>query len=141
MAMTKAEIQKRYQLKHAEKIKQKSAEKRKLHPEKHRSSAARWRKANPGKERDKHYRRKFGINLEDYQRMYEVQEGLCAICRKPEIIHSKGGPAPMWLSVDHDHKTGRVRGLLCFKCNTALSYFEKNGESMTAIILYLERKK
>lgn len=63
---------------------------------------------------NKHY----GITLEDYQRMWIAQLGLCAICwREPEGRD---------LVVDHDHATGKVRGLLCDRCNTGMGQFEDN---------------
>lgn len=52
---------------------------------------------------------KYGITVEQYDRMLKMQRGKCAICSRV--------PAKLRLSVDHDHKTGRVRGLLCWTCN------------------------
>lgn len=60
--------------------------------------------------------RKFGISKEEYDRMFVNQNGRCAICRRP--------PKKFRLSVDHDHKTGKVRGLLCAPCNKVLGYVE-----------------
>jgi hypothetical protein len=54
-------------------------------------------------------RHKYGLSIEDYEAMYERQGGKCALCGHPDR-----------LCVDHDHQTGRVRGLLCYLCNTAL---------------------
>lgn len=60
----------------------------------------------------------FGISVEDYDRLFEFQNGLCAICGKPEsaILFGK----PKRLAIDHDHDSGQVRGLLCSRCNTAI---------------------
>ena len=52
----------------------------------------------------------YGITSEEYQRVYEYQNGTCAICQRARGIRKK-------LSVDHDHVSGEVRGLLCQKCN------------------------
>lgn len=52
----------------------------------------------------------YGITSEEYQRIYEYQGGSCAICQRARGLRKK-------LSVDHDHSTGEVRGLLCQKCN------------------------
>ena len=57
----------------------------------------------------KPYRHKYGITLAQYEAMLEHQSGGCAICERP--------PAARRLSVDHDHKTGIIRGLLCDYCN------------------------
>lgn len=61
--------------------------------------------------------RRYGITLEQYDLMLEAQNYCCAICAKP---HN----APRPLSVDHCHRTGRVRGLLCTRCNVALGHYE-----------------
>lgn len=93
-----------------------------------------WRKRNPsyGKARwsaNRPYFRnhrlleRYGISLDDYNRMYARQRRRCAICRRPERRRLRGRIAP--LVVDHDHVTGRVRGLLCHRCNTALGYVEQ----------------
>jgi len=61
--------------------------------------------------------RKYGINLERFNQMLAEQNGVCAICLKAsaKAYH-----------VDHDHKTGSVRGVLCHQCNTSLGWFEAN---------------
>ena len=61
------------------------------------------------------YKRLFGITLEDYNRMLDEQGGVCDICKKP--------PQKYRLAVDHDHKTGAVRGLLCVHCNRSLEKY------------------
>ena len=59
----------------------------------------------------------YSMTLEQYDKMFEEQNGNCAICGLPELMRR--------LSVDHDHKTGVVRGLLCSSCNTKLGWYEK----------------
>jgi hypothetical protein len=59
--------------------------------------------------------------------MFEEQGGLCAICREAPAAH-----------VDHDHASGRVRGLLCFNCNGALGQFRDRRDLMLAAIAYLD---
>lgn len=61
-------------------------------------------------------RQRYGITLADYDAMLKAQGGGCAICAKP--------PGKRRLAVDHDHKTGRIRGLLCSGCNTTLGWLE-----------------
>lgn len=81
------------------------------------------RKANPHAERE--YARNtalkadYGLSRADYDSLVAAQHNLCLICQRPERRKSKFGKV-FELSVDHDHETGRVRGLLCFSCNTAL---------------------
>ena len=63
--------------------------------------------------RETHYLRKFGMTISDYLARFAQQNGLCAICRRPS-------PPGRPLFVDHDHRTGRVRGLVCHRCNIVL---------------------
>jgi hypothetical protein len=85
--------------------------------------------AGRAKLRGQHLKR-FGITLVDEQRMFEQQGGACAICRV-QFEKSKAR------HVDHDHKTGRVRGLLCVRCNLGLGFFKDDPDRMSAAIEYL----
>lgn len=70
--------------------------------------------------------RKYGITVAEYDAMFVAQSGVCKICGLPETAKdNKNDGAIRRLCVDHDHETGRVRGLLCLLCNTRLGYFEK----------------
>src|SRR6266404_1578474 len=60
--------------------------------------------------------KRFGITLEEYDRLFELQLGGCAICKQ-----ISGGKR---LAIDHDHDTGEIRGLLCVSCNTAIGKLE-----------------
>jgi hypothetical protein len=71
----------------------------------------RWREANADTPRV----RKYDLTEEEYFEMLEFQDGGCAICRTPDNGKRR------FLDVDHDHETGRVRGLLCNRCNRLLS--------------------
>lgn len=62
--------------------------------------------------RDLRLRRTYGITADQYDEMLDQQNGVCAICERP--------PKKMPLNVDHDHKSGLVRGLLCWTCNHRL---------------------
>lgn len=59
-----------------------------------------------------HLRRKFGLSIEEYERMEREQGGVCAICERP--------PGKRRLAVDHDHDSGQIRALLCAACNRAI---------------------
>lgn len=76
---------------------------------------------------------RYGITLEDYNRMFEQQERKCAICRNDFGTEIKNRP-----HVDHDHSTGKVRGLLCHGCNNGLGSFQENVDKMAAAIAYLQ---
>ena len=84
----------------------------------------------------------YGLTLEQYEAMVEYQDHKCKICGIPETDNAldKTGN-PKRLSIDHDHETGQIRGLLCNPCNTALGSFRDNVESLQRAILYLEGSK
>jgi hypothetical protein len=82
----------------------------------------------------------FGISIEQYQEMFDAQGGVCSICGKPETAKSNRGELKM-LAVDHDHKTGKIRGLLCQKCNNGIGHFEDNGNLLLRAIRYLRGKR
>ena len=63
--------------------------------------------------------RKYGMKLETYEHLEKIQNYSCAICKKHK------DELPRGLQVDHDHKTGHIRGLLCTKCNITLGHYEK----------------
>ena len=71
---------------------------------------------------------KYGINVEDYDKLFTQQEGKC-------------GRSDLMLSVDHDHETGRIRGLLCLPCNGEVAWLErieaKDSDWMKSALAYL----
>ena len=75
-------------------------------------------------------RREYGITLEQWNAMRTDQENRCAICRELFVKTPH---------VDHCHRTGRVRSLLCTGCNTGLGSFRENPDFMAAAITYLKR--
>ena len=132
---------------------------RETHREQSRASSRAWRAANPERvkilnaewrarhtpeqlsERDseayRRYRRahhiskKFGLTAEQYEAMAIAQEGHCAICPEPDKPDKR-------LAVDHDHKTGKVRALLCDRCNRGIGYFYENAELLRSAASYLD---
>jgi hypothetical protein len=94
-----------------------------------------WEKANPQKVKDKQLRRDFGITLVQYNFLYEEQGGLCKICRASVDVF--GGKSKVYLHVDHDHETGKVRGLLCLGCNAGLGYFKDDPKRLELAAVYL----
>jgi hypothetical protein len=79
----------------------------------------------------------FDISVEEYDRLFFAQEGLCAICSQPERAPFKGGVRR--LAVDHDHETGKVRGLLCMNCNNGLGRFGDDPGLLRAAADYLDQ--
>lgn len=84
--------------------------------------------------RRSHLKRTFGISLELYNEMLKNQNGVCAICKQ---FNTHGQHAV--LAVDHCHDTGNIRGLLCYKCNTALGQFQDNINNLEKAISYLKQ--
>ena len=78
--------------------------------------------------------RKYGITLDDYNQMLDDQDGVCAICQNE-------CPTGRRLSVDHDHETGEVRGLLCHGCNLGLGAFKDSVRGLQRAIQYLESSR
>lgn len=78
----------------------------------------------------------YGITLEQYDEMLRAQGGVCAICDKPEWVIQKG--KLRMLSVDHDHLTGVVRGLLCSNCNRAIGLLNDDMDTLKKAIHYLQ---
>ncbi len=99
----------------------------------HRAAQAReWRLAHPGYNKDRygskhHLRAKYGISPFQHEIMMLCQGGTCAIC---------GDPAEK-LDVDHDHSTGRVRGLLCKTCNLHVGFHESRPGRLGSMLEYL----
>lgn len=81
--------------------------------------------------RDQHLRREYGITHATYEQLLRSQGGVCAICHQPERRRQP-------LSVDHDHATGRVRGLLCDDCNIAIGKMGDDANRLRSAAVYLE---
>lgn len=82
-------------------------------------------------ERSKGSLAKYGLTEEQFRRMYLDQKGLCAIC--PKRMSGRD------CHIDHDHVTGKVRGLLCSSCNTGLGFFKDSVRLLASAIVYLEK--
>ena len=95
-----------------------------------------WREKNKEKVRGigqrSHLRKKYGMTKEDYAAILEKQGGACAICGTQEW-QSKG-KRPV---IDHDHKTGKTRGILCHNCNVALGLLGEDIPRIESMIAYI----
>lgn len=106
-------------------------------------NARKWasrREREPEYEARRWLMRKYGITTEQYEAMYQAQGGVCATCRKPETSVHHHTQTPKALSVDHCHATGRVRGLLCWHCNSVLGKVKDNPITLRAMADYLEKR-
>lgn len=80
--------------------------------------------------------RKYGLTPESYDALHAAQGGVCAVCRQAETSTNQYGP--LNLSVDHCHRTGKVRGLLCARCNRSLGLLGDDSERIYALARYSE---
>ena len=131
--------------KNAKKIKEASATWRKKNHEKRKLLAAVWRAKNRDKLREKARRRnrekpaiklawnlaQYGLTIESHAELMKQQNGLCAVCGKQ--------PGKKRFAIDHDHRSGKNRGLLCTSCNTGLGLFLDNPMLLREAANYLEK--
>lgn len=80
---------------------------------------------------------RYGLTLDQYAELLRKQRGVCAICGEPETLVRKGTLCQ--LTIDHDHTTGQVRGLLCNNCNRAIGLLKDSPEHLRTAAEYLER--
>lgn len=76
-------------------------------------------------------RKRYNITIDEYEKILLSQNGVCAICRKNNLIKRR-------FAVDHNHKTNKIRGILCYKCNVGLGSFEDDTTLLQKAILYLK---
>jgi ribosomal protein L34E len=97
-----------------------------------------WRQANPQTWKLHNLRSKlkckFGMTIEEYEAKFTAQKGRCACCGDPigDVRAPRG-------DLDHDHKTGKVRDLLCRQCNTALGSLRESPARIIALLHYVQR--
>ena len=96
-----------------------------------------YRQTFPDRSKHNHLMHSFGIGLPEYIQMAVDRDNKCDICGRPERQERAGKVKA--LAVDHDHKTGAVRGLLCCDCNQALGKFEDSKDLLTSAIAYLTK--
>lgn len=89
-----------------------------------------WNQISETKKRN-NWLKRYGITKEEYETMYKKQNQSCWVCKKQCL-------SGQYLSVDHCHKTGKVRGLLCKKCNSALGMLDDDIELLETAIIYLK---
>lgn len=89
------------------------------------------RKLHPERDADYSRKSKYGISKEEFSEMLLNQGGVCAIC--------KGDNSGKTLRVDHNHVTGKIRGLLCSNCNVALGMTKEDRNILEEMIDYLDR--
>lgn len=95
-----------------------------------------YNRRNPETRKSAILKYEFGITIDDYYKLLELQNGGCAICGNQQT--RKG---VKYLAVDHDHASGTIRGLLCDRCNRGLGFFKDSPELLNRASAYLQRYK
>lgn len=90
---------------------------------------------NKDRYRNDHFKKKYGITIYDVDQLAVLQDYKCAICFESEDNLTRR------LAVDHCHKTGKIRGLLCTYCNTAIGKLKEDIDIMERAIAYVEKYK
>lgn len=129
--MTKQEYSKNYYLNNKDILKEKSKVYRDFNKEKLKLKAK--ARNTPAYIKDGILRNKYGIDLIIYNRMFQEQEGCCAICGRHQSEFK------LSLAVDHCHITHKVRSLLCSNCNSGIGNLKDSKEMLIKTIKYLER--
>lgn len=104
-------------------------------------SKAKRDKMSPRDRQARELRRRYGITPDEYDAMLKKQNKVCAICKDREATVHRISQKTQKLAVDHDHNTGKVRGLLCSRCNKALGLFYDDLTLLTAATEYLIQHK
>ncbi|MBN1183458.1 MAG: endonuclease VII domain-containing protein [Bacteroidales bacterium] len=115
------EYQKKYYHSNIEKERKRSRQYHALHQEEHKIRC-----------RKNDLKRKYSITLEQYNKLYGEQNGCCKICGRHSSKFKNG------LAVDHNHRTGKIRGLLCNYCNRGLGKFSDSLEKLEKAVEYLK---
>jgi hypothetical protein len=118
-----------YRLKNIDKIKAQQRAWRKNYPEKARASCASWVRRHPIKIQEYQLKAKYGLTPSALAALILRQKNCCAICHSRFINRN--------LNVDHDHKTGAVRGLLCSRCNWGIGHLRDDPSLLVLAIEYL----
>lgn len=127
------ENDRRYHAEHREENNKKRREWARLNPEKDKAATDRWRAEHPDHLKNYWLMKNYGLSLDQYNEKLLAQGGVCAICKG---LPNRNGHK--YFHVDHDHKTGTVRKLLCHRCNTMLGLAKDNAQILEAATEYLK---
>jgi hypothetical protein len=88
------------------------------------------------------HKSKIKVSKELFEHLLKEQNNVCAICNNPEsIISGHVNRVPKRMAIDHDHTTGKIRGLLCHQCNVSIGAMQESIELLQAAINYLQKHK
>jgi hypothetical protein len=98
-----------------------------------------YRKARPDVMRKIDIKKKFGLEYDEYLKLLESQNNICAICKQPETKLDYRTGNVLNLSIDHCHASGKIRGLLCMDCNRAIGMLNDDVSILESAISYLKK--
>lgn len=124
------EYYRRWAAAHPEAARERCRQWKRKNRERVRETHRRWRARNPGKSLEYHRKRQYGLTPKDFMSLLTRQKRRCAICRKRRE-----------LVIDHSHKTGRVRGLLCGSCNSGLGMLGDSRAILIRATKYISKKQ
>ena len=127
-------LRRKYHLEHKESENKYGREWYANNKERGQTTSLTWYFDNLERAKANHLRHKFGITVDDYNKLLIAQDGKCAICGKSQIEFDVS------FCVDHDHITGEIRGLLCGNCNKALGCFGDDLNTIKAACNYIEKR-
>lgn len=96
--------------------------------EQHRLYKREWQRRNPDKVKRAKFKYQYGLSMKRFESLLNSQNGKCAICEASGV-----------LNVDHDHRNGNVRGLLCAKCNVGIGHFDDSPSRLLKASEYLNK--
>ena len=86
-----------------------------------------------------HLKKAYGLSLEDFETLLKKSKGLCTICKR--VLVRYGPEKNSRPCVDHNHKTGKVRGVICYSCNVGLGHFLDSPEVLNRAARYLRARE
>lgn len=96
-----------------------------------------FRELNPIRCKGYSLKQNYGITIREYEALYSKQNGRCAVCGIEGKPFDSSNGKTNTLAVDHDHNTGKIRGLLCSSCNRGLGFMKEDPKILQAALLYL----
>ena len=102
--------------------------------------ARKWYEKNKHRRPGYMLKHQYGITWQQYEEMLKNQNGVCAICGDKETVTGSRGQ-PRNLPVDHDHRSGKVRALLCYRCNSMIGYSREREDLLLKAIEYLRKHR
>lgn len=123
---------KEYRQKNKERLKENKKEYYQKNKEHIKEQHKEWHQKNKQYNKEYQYKKKYNLTLEEIDQILIIQNHKCAICGK-SLIETKR-------CTDHDHKTDKVRGILCTKCNLGLGHFNDDLDLLKKVIIYIESK-